>query len=221
MRKRKTSAGLTVNAVAGCHVVMLGLDIAEAGREGLRGFAIRRTDQLELETYWMKGTKTFKSVKPFPTAGEQFSSLFHPFQSFQWADYSAKPDRDYSYEIVPMYGAPGALTRGKLVSVEVHTEPVTGVDHSLLFNRGAVATQEYARRFQNKWPSKVGPAAYEWLSRGLLESVLGFIARAEGEPCSGSPTLTCPGSPPPTFLASAMRSAAMARLNATGVEGRA
>ena len=180
MRSKETKSGVTVNAVAGCHVVLLGLDIAEAGRAGLRGFAIRRTDPAEQETFWMKGIKTFEAVEPYPAAGEQFSSLFHPFQTFQWADYSAKPDRDYSYEIVPMYGEPAALTKGGSVTVDVHTEPVAGVDHSVMFNRGAVASQEYARRFQNKWPSKVGPAAYEWLSRGLLEGVLAFIARAEG-----------------------------------------
>ena len=68
--------------------------------------------------------KTFKSVEPSPGVGEQFSSLVHPFQTFQWADYSAKPDRDYTYEVVPMYGDPGALRQGNAVSVDVHTEPV-------------------------------------------------------------------------------------------------
>ena len=79
---------------------------------------MRRTDPTEGETYWMKGMKTFKSVEPSPGAGEQFSSLVHPFQTFQWADYSAKPDRDYTYEVVPMYGDPGALRQGDAVNVE-------------------------------------------------------------------------------------------------------
>jgi phosphatidylserine/phosphatidylglycerophosphate/cardiolipin synthase-like enzyme len=179
MRVRETQSSLTVNAVAGCHVVLMGLDIAPARRRGLRGFAIRRTDPTEGETYWMKGAKTFRSVEPHPGAGEQFSSLHHPFQSFQWADYSVKPDRDYAYDIVPMYGRPGALTPGDGVNVAIHTEPVEGSDHTVLFNRGSVATQEYARRFQNQWPSKVGEGAYDWLSRGLLEGVLGFIRRAK------------------------------------------
>ncbi|WP_199699202.1 hypothetical protein [Oleomonas cavernae] len=152
-----TKEGITINAVAGCHVVLLGFNITQAKRAGLRGFAIRRTDPTEQEVYWMKGVKTFRSVEAHPAAGEQFSSLHHPFQSFQWADYSAKPDRDYSYEIVPMYGEPGTLTKGKSVTVTVHTEPVEAVDHSVFFNRGSVATQEYARRFQNKWPGIAGP----------------------------------------------------------------
>jgi len=180
MRKRVTNAGVTINAVAGCHVVMLGLDVAPAQLPGFLGFAIRRHDPVEGETFWMKGTKTFQTVEPFPTAGEQFSSRHHPFQTFQWADYSAKPDRDYTYDVVAMYGAPGALVQGGAASVTVHTEPVSGVDHTVLFNRGSVATQEYARRFQNQWPSVAGPGAYQWLSRGLLEGVIAFIERATG-----------------------------------------
>lgn len=89
----------------------LGLDISAAKRKGLRRFGIRRIDRAEQETYWMRGMKTFESIEPHPAPGEQFSSQIHPFQSFQWADYSAKPDRDYSYEVVPMYGEPGALNQ--------------------------------------------------------------------------------------------------------------
>jgi phosphatidylserine/phosphatidylglycerophosphate/cardiolipin synthase-like enzyme len=181
MRVRQVRSGLTANAVAGCHVVLLGFDADPRRRHGLRGFAVRRTDPTEGETYWMKGTKTFRSVEPSPGAGEQFSSLIHPFQTFQWADYSAKPDRDYTYEVVPMYGDPGSLRQGDPVEVTVHTEPVEAVDHTVLFNRGSVATQEYARRFQNKKPSDIGAAAYRWLSRGLLEGILGFIGRAKDE----------------------------------------
>lgn len=181
MRKRKTGDGITVNAIAGAHVVFLGWTIEPEMRAGLRGFAIRRSDPAEQETYWMKGAKTFPSVEPNPAPGEQFSSLYHPFQSFQWADYSAKPDRDYEYEIVAMYGPPKALQQKNTVKVKVHTEPVEGAEHSIFFNRGSPATQEYARRFQNQPPKKAGPGAYEWLSRGLLESIVGFIARAKGD----------------------------------------
>lgn len=86
MRKRVRQSGVTINAVAGNHVVMLGLNIENSLRRGLRGFAIRRTDVAAEETFWMKGQKTFASIEPTPAAGEQFSSREHPFQSFQWSD---------------------------------------------------------------------------------------------------------------------------------------
>jgi phosphatidylserine/phosphatidylglycerophosphate/cardiolipin synthase-like enzyme len=180
MRKKEADGGISVNAIAGAYVVFLGWTIEEHKRAGLRGFAVRRTDPAEQEVYWMKGAKTFKSVEPYPAPGEQFSSLYHPFQTFQWADYSAKPDRNYTYEIVALYGEPSDLRPDGSVVVKVHTESVNADDHTVLFNRGSPATQEYARRFQNKLPSKAGPGAYQWLSRGLLEGILNFIARAEG-----------------------------------------
>lgn len=180
MRKTVKRSGTTVNAIAGSFVVVLGLNVTNARRKGLLGFSIRRTDHAEEETYWMSGTKTFASVEPHPAPGEQFSSLVHPFQSFQWADYSAKPDRDYTYEVYPMYGRPGALKPGPAVTADVHTEPVVGADHAIFFNRGSPASQEYARRFQNLPPSEAGQGAYDWLSRGLLEGITAFIARAAG-----------------------------------------
>jgi hypothetical protein len=179
MRVRTVAGGLTVNAVAGSYVVILGLNINDADRASLRGFAIQREDKAEGETFWMKGMKTFKSVEPHPAAGEQFSSLVHPFQTFQWADYSAKPGYTYVYTVVAMTGKPGALTQGTSVSVTVTTETITA-DHTIHFNRGAAASQEYARRFLNKPPSEVGQAAYDWLSRGLVEGIVAFIERAKG-----------------------------------------
>jgi phosphatidylserine/phosphatidylglycerophosphate/cardiolipin synthase-like enzyme len=181
MRRRVRRSGVTINAVAGNHVVMLGLNIDNSLRRGLRGFAIRRTDVAAEETFWMRGQKTFKSLEPTPAAGEQFSSREHPFQSFQWSDYSAKPDQEYTYEVIALYGKPAALEERHSASVTVRTEPVVGADHTIFFNRGSPATQEYARRFLNKWPSKVGQAAYDWLSRGLVEGICDFIARAKNE----------------------------------------
>jgi hypothetical protein len=179
MRKRLVQSNVTVNAIAGSHVVTLGIDISNAKRKGLRGFGIRRTDHATKETYWMRGMKTFASIVPTPAPGSNSQVKFIHFNPFQWADYSAHPDRDYSYEVVPMYGEPGGLTPGNSASVKVHTEPITGGDHTIFFNRDSVATQEYARRFQNTPPDEAGPGAYEWLSRGLLEGIIAFIQRAK------------------------------------------
>lgn len=187
MRKRVSKSGLTVNAIAGSYVVILGLNISDAKRKGLRGFAIKRTDKTEDESYWMSGTKTFESVEPHPAPGGQYSSLLHPFQSFQWSDYSAKPGYSYTYTVVAMYGPVAALTRGVSVEVPVTTESVEGEEHTICFNRGSVATQEYARRFLNLPPTPLkkggpsaGQAAFDWLSRGLVEGIVAFIQRAKG-----------------------------------------
>ena len=46
--------------------------------------------------------------------------------------------------------------------------------HHVHFNRGAAASQEYTRRFGDKAPEKVGPAAFDWLSRGAAEAITRF-----------------------------------------------
>jgi phosphatidylserine/phosphatidylglycerophosphate/cardiolipin synthase-like enzyme len=173
-----------VGAIAGTHVVTLGLNLSSARRRGCLGFAIKRRDVTEGETYWMRGMKSFPGVNLGP--GGQASSREQPFQTFQWADYSAKPDHEYAYTVVPIFGKPGALREGPEVEVRVTTEVELGKPHSVFFNRGSVATQEYARRFQDKKPSDLAgeeqAAAYGWLSRGLHEAMLAFIGRA-GQGC--------------------------------------
>jgi phosphatidylserine/phosphatidylglycerophosphate/cardiolipin synthase-like enzyme len=170
--------GLTGNAIAGTHVAFFGLDLAPNRRAGFRGFAFRRTDHTEEETVWLRGTKTFEKTEPHPAKGESFSTRKHPIQSFQWADYSVKPGHRYTYKIIALYGDPAHLQPKHEVTVRIETENETGPAHSAFFNRGSVATQEYARRFLNQRPSKAGPGAYEWLSRGLLEALTAFLDRA-------------------------------------------
>ncbi len=187
MRKREQQNGITVNAIAGTYVVFLSMDINKTVRKNFRGFAIQREDHAENEIIWLRGMKTFEATEPHPASGETFSSLYHPFQSFQWADYSAKPGVTYTYTIHRMYGEPGHLQSKGEVSVQVLTELETGPTHSVFFNRGSVATQEYARKFQDKKPDVVGAAAWEWLSRGLKEALLAFIGRCKnGESIYGA-----------------------------------
>lgn len=181
MRAKKKQNGLTVQAVAGTHVVYLGWDIADSvSRKGLLGFAIQRTDHTENETYWLRGMKAFPGTTPPLPPGGDASSHDQPYQTFQWGDYTAKADHAYSYTIIAMYGKPGALTDGPTVTINIQTESALGATHSVFFNRGAIASQEYVRRFGDRKPSDVGEAAYEWVSRGLLEAIIGFIQRATG-----------------------------------------
>jgi phosphatidylserine/phosphatidylglycerophosphate/cardiolipin synthase-like enzyme len=184
MRKRRTKSGLTVNAIAGTHVVLLGFDLADQHRAGCLGFAIQREDHTEGERYWLKGTKTFAETDPGLGPGGEVTSREHPFQTFQWADYSAKPEHDYTYSVIPLYGSPNRVREGGCVPVRVTTEAESGQGHSVFFNRGAISSQEYARRFQDRMPSELEgrqrDAAYRWLSRGLLEAFVTFVGRANG-----------------------------------------
>ncbi|MFT3745688.1 MAG: phospholipase D-like domain-containing protein [Pyrinomonadaceae bacterium] len=188
MRIRRSSGGLSVNAIAGTGVVMLGLDLTDAVRAGCLGFAIRRERMDTGEIEWLRGMKSFELTQDDGSDTEGFRSNKHPIQSFQWADYLARPDTEYRFRVTAMYGTPAALVEGPTVSVDVRTEreiadTTQGQKHSVFFNRGAAASQAYARRFNNKYPDDPiqGPgynAAYKWLSRGLHESLMNFLARA-------------------------------------------
>ncbi|MBI5890678.1 MAG: hypothetical protein HZB47_08375 [Nitrosomonadales bacterium] len=180
MRNRQTSDQLSVQAIAGTHVVLLGMNLPKSKCPGLLGFAIRRYDRTEGEAYWLSGYKTFASVVPDPAPGVQYSSRRHPIQGFTWSDFSAKPGYDYTYEVVAMRGTPAAPEESERVSVDIRTESESpsGSKHHVHFNRGAAASQEYTRRFGEKSPEEAGQAAFDWLSRGAAEAIGNFIGRA-------------------------------------------
>jgi len=171
MRRKRTTDGLTVNAVAGTHVVLLGLDLAEAQRRGCLGFAIQREDHTEHERYWLSGTKTFKETDPGLGPGGRVSSRKHPFQSFQWADYSAKPEHDYTYTVIPLYGKPAKLEEGTGVGVRVTTETELGTPHSVFFNRGAVASPAgFRTRIPTRPAKRPSGGCHAGCSRGSWRS---------------------------------------------------
>lgn len=181
MRISKTRQGLTVRAIAGTHVVLLAMHLDVAACKGLMGFAIHRTDHAEDEAWWLQGTKTFAETDPGLAAGAQVPTNRHPIQGFTWSDFSAKPGRRYTYRVQALTGTPGQLVKYKEVAVVVSTESEAGGAHDIYFNRGAAASQEYARRYAGL-PSLNKAAAddprWAWLSRGAFEALLGFVAQA-------------------------------------------
>ncbi|MCR4282104.1 MAG: phospholipase D-like domain-containing protein [Bauldia sp.] len=180
MRVRRTSDGLSAMAVAGNHVVLIGWDLSEADirQRNILGFSMQRRRHEDGEVIWLPGMKTFKSVEPNPDPGVPVSSFHHPLQTFQWADYTVSPNKTYTYTVVARSGPPAALGEAVAVHLTVTTERVDQGRHAIFFNRGAIASQEYARRFQNRPPDEVGQEAFDWLSRGLVESLEAYIGQA-------------------------------------------
>ena len=176
MRISNTNQGLKLNAIAGTYVVVLTYDLPKSKCNNLMGFAIHRQDLTENESYYLKGTKTFKETDPGFPSGSQYSTRKHPIQGFQWADYTAKPDRKYIYTVTALKGNPKNLKEAYKTSVEVQTESTTVGTHSVFFNRGLAASQEYVRRFGDISPDDVpNNKAYEWLSRGIYEALTDYI----------------------------------------------
>ena len=187
-------------AYAGTYVVALAWDFAgnsAANRIDLLGFAIERAelkpDGTPLEKYWMKGIKRFKDKDIGLDPGTPVPTSEHPVQSFQWCDYTAKHNRQYVYRIVPAYGTPKLieLRENVALTIPIQTEPekedetvpANKIRHDVYFNRGVIGSQAYAREFKNAEPNPNDPFSNEmvWLSRGLFEGLLKFIALAKNE----------------------------------------
>jgi phosphatidylserine/phosphatidylglycerophosphate/cardiolipin synthase-like enzyme len=184
MRRRFQENKVSVQAVAGTYVVLLGIDMQKADTAGLLGFAIRRVDPTENEDYWLQGMRTFEASYPNPPDGALVSTRDHPIQDFLWSDFTAKPGRKYIYTVVPVRGKPKNLKYDPGVTVEVQTESEFDGTHAMYFNRGVIGSQAYARTWQAA-PDKLSPSerekALDWLSRGLDEAIMNYLAEAKDE----------------------------------------
>ncbi|MDR6907808.1 phosphatidylserine/phosphatidylglycerophosphate/cardiolipin synthase-like enzyme [Agromyces sp. 3263] len=182
--KSETVKGVQVFAVAGTNTVSFGIRATATARKGLLGFAIERVDRATGARHWVDGYKVFRSLVPDPTPATKVSTYDHPIQSLVWDDFVAEPGHAYEYVFHPLKGTPSALDRSAPpVAVSVDTEPLSGGDHDIVFNRGVTSSQFYANRFGNLPPDRQPTPekraeALAWLSRDLDEAIIGFIASA-------------------------------------------
>ncbi len=180
MRETKTRNGFKVHAIAGTYVVLFGFDLPKSDCNGLLGFTLHRVDHTENESYYLEANKFFAGTNPGLKPGEQHSTKDHPIQSFQWADYTAKPGHKYTYTITAQKGAPGALAPHAEVVIDIKTESPEARNHDVYFNRGVAGSQAYVRRFGDRSPDEVeNGQAFVWLSRGLYEAMEGFVSSAK------------------------------------------
>jgi phosphatidylserine/phosphatidylglycerophosphate/cardiolipin synthase-like enzyme len=186
MRSAPSNGPLRVKVFAGTYVVLMAMDLDAAAQPGLRGFAIKRGSQ-GAAPHWLEGTKFFESLVPAPVRGAMYSSRHHPFQTFLWSDYTAKPDTTYDFTVVALYGTDlHALDEKYPVHFQIKTEKDDDGKHGIWFNRGVLASHALATQFHNK---KLTDAMTEnvsaagvlldaetaWLSRGLAEACLKYI----------------------------------------------
>ena len=189
MRVRNQNQAISVQAIAGTEVVLLCLNAAGQATPGLLGFAITRRKGAGGRFRPIGGGREFAGVANSPAL----------IQAFLWGDYAVDAGTTYTYRVVPMYGQPTALVKGEAVELTVTTEDPDDGTHAVHFNRGVAGSQAYSRLFgqyrkwyrvsQNGQPAAreyVKPedvpnrAAWQWLSRGLEEALLAFIAQASG-----------------------------------------
>lgn len=178
----KKTNGYTIYAVSGTNTISFAIDFRNASTKGLLGFAVERIDHHRGERKFIDGYKVFKKLVPNPTPDLVVSTYTHPVQSFVWDDFTAYPDRKYTYFFYPLKGDPTNLDRSeKPIEVSITTEPLFSKnEHDIFFNRGIASSQAYRRKFYNLKPDeikneKLRLQALEWLSRALDEAILKFI----------------------------------------------
>lgn len=178
-----TNGGLVVTAMVGIHAASIAWSVdhsmLDAGTPGvgLLGFALKRScyrasDDSVVRVEFVEGQKRFECDTQ---VGVDVTSDRAPFQRFRWSDYRLDPRYYYDYEVIPVYGRPCALDMAPSATVRFRpSEPV--VDGTGIYvNRGVTSARAYQTRFNGQRPDTTA-GAYTWLSRGLEESLLGFIA---------------------------------------------
>jgi PLD-like domain len=182
MRVNTSTGKFKASAIAGTRAIMIALDCDEDARKGLLGFAFRRQRVGEgSEPKWLRSLKVFESVVPHPdTKNGNYRTNDFPIQSFLWSNYTAEPGATYQFDIFAAYGKPGDIKLRDKLALKVTTEVEHDGKNGIWFNRGAIASQAYAREFANHRPTDEemndpNDKHTKWLSRGLLEACLDYI----------------------------------------------
>ncbi|MCC6148174.1 MAG: phospholipase [Anaerolineaceae bacterium] len=190
MRVTAYKNGIFAKAYAGTTGVLLAMDIDPAKRDGLLGFAIERYNAFNNSTGWLLGALNFPHASHTP--GNLVSTNIAPIQKFRWSDYRVYPNSEYRYTIHPVYPPWGTPLLEPGPEIAVKTASLDDGEHRVIFNRAAAASQAFSHRFEDyikqlntalkaKQPVPPLPSkALAWLSRGLIEQILGFINRAKG-----------------------------------------
>lgn len=178
MRVSESSGAITVRAIAGTYVVLFGISVKPEAIDDLLGFSIERKEKSNGKSVFLDNFVLFQHNDK--GADSDHSSELNPFQAFVWGDYTVKPGEDYTYTVSTRHGAPKSLATGDSVELNVTTESVSDGEHAIFFNRGAATSQAYATRFPELHGKAPTGEARAWLSRGLEEAILDFIALAKG-----------------------------------------
>lgn len=196
MRTQADENGIHVKAYAGTTGILLAMDIEAEKRAGLLGFAVERRKEGESDKRWLMGQLHFPKVEHKP--GVPVPTNVAPIQKFRWSDFAVSPGTAYEYTLHPVYGAPGRTELEPGPTVILQTAGTRQGEHAILFNRAAAASQAFSRTFpeverildeelqrarneKREAHATLPPEVLQWLSRGLLEQIVGFLERGRDE----------------------------------------
>lgn len=197
MRITKSANGITMKAYAGTTGILLAFNITDELRPNLLGFSLERLKPGTKKWEWMEGLMPFPGQPHKP--GDPIPTNLAAIQKFRWSDYRVRPESTYSYRVHAMY-APWdkpKFIKGPTVKITSSSLDEDGV-HNILFNRAAGASQAFTRDFPKAVAlieerraagtftkltvdelDAADPGCKAWLTRGVLEQILGLIAQAK------------------------------------------
>ncbi len=194
MRAKKTKNGISLKLYTGTTSVLMSFNVTDERRKGLLGFAVRRKDKHHRNKHpnewrWIKAMLRFKPTKKRKNASKFYRPIATnkaPIQKFRWSDYSVYANLPYSYQLIAVYGQPGALEYVEGPVIKIKTESLRSGKHQVVFNRAVAASQAYARKpFGNTNPDDesdpLHQAARDWLTRGLRQKIESFIKKAKDD----------------------------------------
>ena len=82
MRNKEQKGDLSVQAIAGTHVVLLGIDLVQQKCPGLLGFALRREDHTEGEDVLAVGIQDFCQRRAVSTARDALLNTAASYPGF-------------------------------------------------------------------------------------------------------------------------------------------
>ena len=98
MRARSEKEGISVHAIAGTQVVLLGLNASAEAAEDLLGFSIYKQKGKSGKKYALGAGKIFEGVHR-DDERTKIKSDQAPIQAFMWSDYAADPNTTYIYTV--------------------------------------------------------------------------------------------------------------------------
>ena len=201
MRVRNSNDTLSVHAIAGTHVVLLGFDVKDYDKKSPEDILSALTlDNINASTRSM--FVGFAIDRQDCSTKESVS--FNVTQKFHYGDYSTLPGKQYEYTVRKKMIKDKNVAYGSPVEVCITTEdPATG-KHGIYFNRGVAGSAAYNDKFGSEAKyhlvHKFGTPlqrkiinprmitdpvkskeALSWLSRGLEEALVNFISQASGK----------------------------------------
>ena len=160
MRARNENNVLSVHAIAGTHVVLLGLDVKGYNPDSSTDLsALLSGMALDPEGLPLNGTKSSTNdggafvgfaIDRTDVATKESTSLNadgRPIQKFHFNDYTVLPGRQYEYTLSFLSSSVQLVADDSSVTVTITTEDPTKGKHGIYFNRGVAGSKAYSKQF--------------------------------------------------------------------------